>query len=342
MPHACVQGRIHDIRERGSKRAVHVIVTDGDDPRCQEAVKQLLQDTPNMPLRITLLSHGDAAVKETWVRNSNIHIVAPMHDPHLRELADAYRNIRIRAGKVPPSQEDAYRAVSTNEIYAAMLLVTGRADGMLGGASVPTARVLQAGLQIVGLKPGRSVVSGAFAMLFREPLAGGQAVVAFADCAVVPVPTARQLMEIALNTSEIMRDILRINPVIAFLSFSTKRSAKHDSLEKIQEAVALVRETQPELIVDGELQADAALVPEVAWSKDPGGVIDGHANVLIFPDLNAANISYKLVQRTSGSTALGVVLSGFAKPVNDMSRGCTADDIADMICVTSLQAGDPR
>ncbi len=342
MPSVCAQERIHDIRERGSKRPVHVIVTDGDDPRCQDAVKLLLRETANMSLRITLLTHASAVANETWMRGSNLSIVAPEDDPQLPMLADAYRDARIRAGKAAPSREEAYRSVATNEMYAAMLLVTGRADGMLGGASVPTARVLQAGLQIVGLKPGRSVVSGAFAMLFREPLAGGQEVVAFADCAVVPFPTARQLMEIALNTSEIMRDILRIDPVVAFLSFSTKHSAKHDSLDKIQEAVALVRQSQPELIVDGELQADAAIVPEVAWSKDPGGVIDGHANVLIFPDLNAANISYKLVQRTSGSMALGVVLSGFAKPVNDLSRGCSVDDIADMICVTSLQTDDPR
>lgn len=330
------------MRERGSKRPVHIVVTDGDDARCQEAVKELLKETPDASLHITLLSRHRAVGKENRLRGSNVSILVPEQDPHLEVLADAYRNVRIRAGKDAPSLADAYQAVQISEMYAAMLLATGRADGMLGGASVPSARVLKAGLQIVGLKPGRSVVSGTFAMLFRDPLAGGQDVVAFADCAVVPIPTAQELMGIALNTSEIMHDILCIDPIIAFLSFSTKQSARHDSLIKIQEAVALVRQREPTLMVDGELQADAALVPEVALSKDPDGMINGHANVLIFPDLNAANISYKLVQRTSGSMALGVILSGFAKPVNDLSRGCSVDDIANMICVTALQTGDFR
>lgn len=240
-------------------------------------------------------------------------------------------------GKSVPSTNEALSIVSEPEYFAAMMVSCGYADGMVGGASRPTSTVLRAGLQSVGLTDGVRVLSGAFLMLFERPLSGGQDILAFADCAVTPEPNSQQLVDIALNTAGMMETVTGEDPRIAFLSFSTKGSAKHHSLDEILRAVELLHERNGSLLADGELQVDAALVPEIARQKDPEGVISGTSNTLIFPNLHAANIAYKLVERTSGAKALGVIVSGFAKPVNDLSRGCSAEDVLDMICLTSLQ-----
>ncbi|MEO6888379.1 MAG: phosphate acyltransferase, partial [Ktedonobacteraceae bacterium] len=223
--------------------------------------------------------------------------------------------------------------------YCGVLLVkAGMADGMVGGASVPTARVIRAAIQVVGVDSQYPVVSGAFAMLLAEKLPAGQNALVFADTAVVPCPNAAQLATITINTATMARAVLDKEPIIALLSFSTYGSAEDASITKVREALHLIRQQAPSLCVDGEMQIDAALIPEVSASKAPGNQVMGRANVLIFPNLDAGNCAYKLVERIGRATALGVILSGLTKPINDLSRGCSADDITNMVAVTALQS----
>lgn len=235
---------------------------------------------------------------------------------------------------------DEAREIVRNPLYLGCLLIKrGDADAMVAGALSPTSHVLRAAFQVLKTKPGISVVSGAFIMLLPDNCPfGDQHMLVFADCAVVPDPSAQELAQIAIATAKTTKDIAGLDPVVAMCSFSTKGSASSPSVEKVIEATKLAHEMDPSLCIDGELQSDAAIVPAVGNMKAPGSPVAGHANTLIFPSLEVGNIAYKLVQRLAGAGAVGPILQGLAAPVNDLSRGATVDDIVNTIIVTCNQA----
>ncbi len=266
--------------------------------------------------------------KATWVDPADEAVVEP--------YAQLFAELRKKKGI---SIEDA-RKQAGNPLYLGCLMIkAGHADCMVAGALAPTSHVLRAAFQVLKTKPGISVVSGAFIMLLPEHLHyGTDHMLIFADCAVVPDPTAAELAQIAISTAATARNIAGFEPRVAMLSFSTKGSASHERIDKVIEAVKMVHEIDPSLPCDGELQSDAAIVPEIGAKKAPGSEIAGHANTLIFPSLEVGNIAYKLVQRLAGAGAVGPILQGLAAPVNDLSRGATVEDIQNTIIVTCNQA----
>ncbi len=263
-------------------------------------------------------------------------LIDPLNNPRAEEYAQMLQKLREKKGM---TIEQARQLVK-NPLYLGCLIIkNGDADGQISGALSTTGETLRPALQIIKCAPGITCVSGAMLLITDQPQYGEQGVLVMSDVAVTPVPTAEQLAQFAYCTAETARAVAGIeDPRVAMLSFSTKGSATHEVVDKVVEATRIARETWPELKVDGELQADAALVPSVGEKKAPGSTIAGHANVLIAPSLEVGNIGYKLVQRLGGATAIGPILQGIARPVNDLSRGCSVDDIYYMIAITACQA----
>lgn len=328
---------IDAIRRRALRLPHRVILVDGEDERTIEAAVYLRKHGLLEPVLV-----GDSEVVRSRLAGKHVGVELEVVNPHkdqiTEEFAECYTERLHKRGKVPPQRSVAKERLKDPSYFAAMMLETGRVDGLVGGSALPTAHILKAALECVGLNEERGVVSGAFAMFLPNPLPSGQNVLMFADCAVVPDPDAERLAAIATNTVKVTERVLGIDPMVAFLSFSTKGSASHDLVDKVVRAVEISRKRLPNTVIDGELQVDTALMPEVAERKAPNSVLGGNANILLFPDLNSGNIAYKLVERLARAEALGVILEGFSKPVNDLSRGCSVQSVIDMVCVTALQA----
>ena len=264
---------------------------------------------------------------------------ADLIDPTTDDRRTRYAELMVqRRQEKGLTFDEAYLKLADPLVFAPLMLLSGDADGELAGSQYPTGDILRPAFQYIGKQPGISAVSGVFFMFVNDPHFGHEGFLVFADCSVQPEPTALQLAEIAVQTARTARTVLDTEPRVAMLSFSTKGSASHPLVDKVVEATRLAREMDPSLIIDGELQLEAALIPEVAQLIVPQSEVAGRANVLVFPGLEAANIGYSLVQRLAKAEAIGPVLQGLAAPVNHVSRGCTVGQLVNLIAVTALQA----
>jgi len=288
---------------------------------------------------VTLLGNVDEIKKLAAEHNLDLTTVTVI-DPETSPDLDAYgaELFELRKAK-GMSESEAHTTMKDPLYYGAMMVRMDKADASVAGAINTTGNVLRAAIHVIGLKPGINTVSSCFLMTIPEFRGEKNKVLVFADAAVVPNPTAEQLASIAVSSAETLKFLLGEEPRVAMLSFSTNGSAKHDDVDKVLAALDILKKEHPELKVDGELQLDAAIIPEVGAKKAPGSEIAGNANVLIFPDLDAGNIGYKLVQRLANATATGPIIQGLAKPANDLSRGCSFDDIVDVSAIATLLRG---
>ncbi|MCY6372376.1 phosphate acetyltransferase [Clostridium ganghwense] len=273
--------------------------------------------------------------KQLGANIEGIEIVNPETAPKLEEYADELYRMRKHKGM---TFEKALKVVKDPLYFGTMMLQMGDVDGMVSGAIHTTGDLLRPGLQIVKTAPGSSIVSGFFVMMVPNCEYGENGLLVFADCAVNPNPTAEQLASIAVTTAETAKKLCGIDPRVAMLSFSTMGSADHELVEKVRKATEIAKKFRPDLKIDGEMQLDAAIDPSVAALKAPNSNVAGKANVLVFPDLQTGNIGYKLVQRFAKAEAIGPVCQGFSKAINDLSRGCSANDIVNVVAITAVQA----
>ncbi|MDR1517351.1 MAG: phosphate acetyltransferase [Dysgonamonadaceae bacterium] len=327
---------LDDIIARAKADKQRIVLPEGTEKRTIMAADRLLGDGVADIILIGNPKEIKSLVNQFELKNiGKATIVDPKRHAKKEEYANLLFELRKNKGL---TFEKALQLVEDPLYLACLMIKNGDADGEIAGAQNTTGDVLRPALQIIKTAPGVSVVSGAFIMFTQTPQYGADGVMVFADCAVLPNPNAEELASIAVSTAQTAQALVGVEPRVAMLSFSTKGSAKHEMVDKVVEATRLAKEKAPGLAIDGELQADAALVPSVATSKAPGSPIAGKANVLVFPSLEVGNIAYKLVQRLGNAEAIGPILQGMAAPVNDLSRGCSVEDVYNMVAIAANQS----
>lgn len=327
---------LDDIIARAKQNNQRIVLPESTEERTLKAADLLLQDE----VANIILIGNESEIKEK-ANSLNLHNIenATFVNPENHENKEKYINLLIELRKHKGMTHKKAEELVKNPLYLSCLMIkNGDADGEIAGAENTTGNVLRPALQIIKTSPGIKVVSGAFLMFTPLTEYGEEGVLLFADCAVLPNPNANELAQIAITSAQTWRALVGKEPRVAMLSFSTKGSAQHEMVDKVVDATNMAKEMNPDLIIDGELQADAAIVPSINKSKAPGSVLGGKANVLIFPTLEAGNIAYKLVQRLGNVEAVGPILQGMAAPINDLSRGCSVEDIYRMVAVTANQA----
>lgn len=327
---------IEQLIQRAKADKQRIVLPEGTEERTLKAANQILTDGVADLILLGNVEEIQEKAREWGLGNiSKATLIDPQNSEKSEEYAQMLFELRKKKGM---TLEEARKKVTDPLYYGCMIIKSGEADGQLAGARNTTGDVLRPALQIIKTAPGITCVSGAMLLLTHAPECGDNGVLVMGDVAVTPVPDANQLAQIAICTARTAKAVAGIEPRVAMLSFSTHGSAKHEVVDKVVEATRIAHEMDPELLLDGELQADAALVPSVGASKAPGSPIAGKANVLVVPSLEVGNIGYKLVQRLGHATAIGPILQGIARPVNDLSRGCSIDDVYKMIAITANQA----
>ena len=319
--------------------ANRLVLPEGTEERTLKAARSIVDE--KLVSELFLIGSDDAvsaAASKAEVKLDGIKIIDPKKSEWLDSFAESYYEKRKAKGM---TLEQAKIEMSAELGFAAMMLVQDKADAMVAGALNTTADVLRAGLKVIGTLPGMKTASSCFLMDTKNPKLGANGVFIFSDCAVIPTPSSEQLADIACSAAMSCRTFAGTEPIVAMLSFSTKGSGgdKDENILRVREAVKILEERKPDFVFDGEIQLDCAIVPSVMKKKAADSPVKGQANTLIFPDLGAGNIGYKLVQRIAGAEALGPFLQGFAKPISDLSRGCSVDDIITTSAVTLVQAG---
>jgi len=324
------------VRKKALQANRRIVLPESSDERVIRATAQILKEGL---AQVILVGNQEAimhSAKAYEVSLSGVKIVDPYNFERLNDYVNKLVELRAKKGMTP---EEAKKLLQTDpNFFGAMLVKMGDADGMVSGSASPTANVLRAGIQVIGTQPGVKTVSSVFIMELSQFKDLFGSILVFGDCSVIPVPTSEQLADIATSAAETAVRIAGINPRVALLTFSTKGSAKHECVDRIIEAGRILRERKVQFRFDDELQADAALVKSVGEIKAPLSDVSGNANVLIFPTLSAGNIGYKLVQRLAGANAYGPIIQGLNSPVNDLSRGCSVEDIVVLTAITSAQA----
>lgn len=327
---------LRDIQVRATANPARIVLSEGHDPRIvagairavQAGFASIVLVGPNDLVQNELAAAGGADLP-------GIEIEDPEHSVHFPALAALYFDLRKHKGITEQVAETQARSPL---VFAALMVRAGLADGTIGGAVSTTSDTVRAALQVIGKTPEAALVSSFFVMILPDGHPSGCDTLIFSDCALVIDPTAPEMASIAAAAARSCQSLLGRTPRVAMLSFSTKGSALHPNVTKVAEATELLKTQAPDLIADGELQFDTAFVPDIARRKAAGSALQGNANVMVFPNLEAGNIGYKIAQRIGGATAIGPILQGLAKPANDLSRGCTTEDVFDMIAVTTLQA----